>query len=462
MNLPRLIIADEIKAGIVSPGLMLVYAMANFGIKMKVFLCSRPESDARLLKVVANIESVSIDSYLCGSVKNLKTLFQYFGSEDALNIILTPLGDRRSDDLVQVRPEAVDLAKSLDCGIVTVFSASASAIQTANMASSAINELDPDGAMRVLGAIFVSPQNPREYQLLEQEFGRRTPVLSLGYLPKEIERVIPPIDGLYGDGVAMRMLQIKSAVLQLVSNPYQVEWQVLEAFGHLKEEWIPPIETRLMARFLKVALVGQETLSLESSNAAEMFKFMKCSVVSYDPLNDPFPKDADVIYFPNIIAGRYAADMLSKESFVTGLKQAMISNKLLLATGSSAPIFGKFFVTYGEERGKIEGLGFFDFHGRFTAPNDKTPSRKVEIRAISDSNFTKTDEKLKGVALNYVQISNPGNVVHSEWAYRDILKDVELGVSGWERGYCFVTDLQLELWSNFDIVNRWLALRTKR
>ncbi|GHV46620.1 hypothetical protein FACS1894204_08600 [Synergistales bacterium] len=460
MNLPRLIIADEVKAGIVSPGLMLICAMANLGIKIKVFFCARDDVDVRLLKVVSNIDSVSVDSYLCGSVKNLKTLFQHVASEYALNIVLTPLGDRKSDDFIQIRPDAVELAKSLDCGIAAVFSAGASAIQTANIAATAINDLDTEGTMRVLGAIFVSPQNPREYQLLEQEFGRRTPVLSLGYLPKEIERNVPPLSSLYGDGVAMRTLQIKSAVLQLVSNPYQIEWQILEAFGHLKKDWIPPQETRFTARFLKVALVGAETLSLECSNAAELFRFIKCSVLNYDPLNDPFPKDADVIYFPNIIADSYAADILSKEPFVTGMKQSLVSNKLILATGSSAPLFGKFFVTSGGK--KLSGLGFFDFHGRFSAPKDKAFSRKVEIRAIADSNLTKIDEKFRGVALNYVQISNPGNLVPSEWAYRDILKDAELGVSGWEKGYCFVTDLQMELWSNIDVISRWLSLRAKK
>ncbi|GHS88219.1 hypothetical protein AGMMS49957_09320 [Synergistales bacterium] len=460
MNLPRLIIADEVKAGMVSPGLMLVYAMASLGIKIKVFFCARDDADVRLLKIISNMDSVLIDSYLCGSVKNLKVLFQHVASEDALNLILTPLGERRSDDSIQVWPNAVDLARSLDCGIVAAFLAGASAIQTANITLAAIKDLETEETMRVLGAIFVSPQNPREYQLLEQEFGRRTPILSLGYLPKEIERTVPPLTGLYGDGVAMRTLQIKSAVLQLISNPYQIEWQIMEAFGHLKEEWIPPQASRYVARFLKVALVGAETLSIECSNATEMFGFMKCNVISYNPLNDPFPKDADVIYFPNIMADGYARDILSKEQFVTGMKQSLVSNKLILATGSSAPMFGKFFVTSGGE--KINGLGFFDFHGRFSAPKDKTLSRKVEIRAIIDSNLTKTDEKFRGVALNYVQINNPGNVVPAEWAYRDILKDAELGVSGWEKGYCFVTDLQVELWSNLDVISRWLSLRAKK
>ena len=34
-------------------------------------------------------------------------------------------------------------------------------------------------------------------------------------------------------------------------------------------------------------------------------------------------------------------------------------------------------------------------------------------------------------------------------------------VSGWINGYCFVTDLHVELWSCIEMVNRWLVLRKR-
>jgi hypothetical protein len=86
---------------------------------------------------------------------------------------------------------------------------------------------------------------------------------------------------------------------------------------------------------------------------------------------------------------------------------------------------------------------------------------KVEIRSICDSIIGVCEEKMRGYSLDYVHISNPGNVVPPMWAYRDSLKDVELGNSGWQKSYCFVTDLYLEFWSCVDIINRWLALRKK-
>ena len=85
----------------------------------------------------------------------------------------------------------------------------------------------------------------------------------------------------------------------------------------------------------------------------------------------------------------------------------------------------------------------------------------MEIRGICDSIIGNRDEKMRGCSLDYVRISNPGNVVPPMWAYRDSLKDAELGSSGWQKSYCFVTDLYLEFWSCIDIINRWLALRKK-
>ncbi|MDR1621008.1 MAG: hypothetical protein LBS00_01395, partial [Synergistaceae bacterium] len=76
MNLPRLIIADEIKSDTVSPGLTLVYALKRVGVKVKVFTCARSESDVRLLKLLLEEPTVSLDLYTCGSIRNLKTLFQ--------------------------------------------------------------------------------------------------------------------------------------------------------------------------------------------------------------------------------------------------------------------------------------------------------------------------------------------------------------------------------------------------
>ncbi|MDR1978144.1 MAG: hypothetical protein LBQ42_05370 [Synergistaceae bacterium] len=459
MNLPRLIIADEINSETVSPGLTLLYALKRSGVKVKVFTCARSESDMRLLKLLLEESTVSLDLYTCGSIKNLKTLFQKTADPEALNVILVPLGTRPEENFVQVRPEALELAKALACGVVVVISASASAILTTNATSSVLAAFESGGESAVLGVVFASVKNPREYQLLEQDYGRRTAILSLGYIPKEIERFMPRLVELYGAAASTRVMQIKSAALQLASISHQIEWRILDAFGHLKKGWVPPQDNEYPPKNFKIAVVGGRNLSLEGSNSAALFQFLGCDVIDYDPWQDPFPLDVEAIYFPHSIAGFYADKLLSHESFNRGIKQSFAANKIIFSNGASTLLFGQYLVTPDGQR--YEGLKIFPFHGSYAPIKESGDIHRIEIRGTSDSIFSKYDEKMRGYSLDYVHISNPGNPIPPVWGYRDIRKDSELGTSGWVKSYCFVTDLHVELWSNIDVVNRWLSLRKR-
>jgi cobyrinic acid a,c-diamide synthase len=458
LNLPRLIIADEIGSETVSPGLILVYALKRIGIKVKVFTCVRSESDVRLLKILLEESTVSLDLYTCGSIKNLKTLFERAADPKALNVILVPLGTRLEENFIQVRPEALELAKVLACGVIAMISASAFTVLTTNTASSVLTAFENGGENYVLGVIFVGVKSPREYQLLEQDYGRKTPVLSLGYIPKEIERSMPTPAELY-DVAGARMLQIKSAVLQLISITHQIEWEIIDALGRSKQAWTPPQKSEYIPKNFKVVVVGERYLSLEGSNSVELFRLLGCDIVDYDPWKDSFPLDTEVVYFPHSMASLHADKLLAHEPFNYGIRQSFAANKLIFVNGASATLFGQYFVTPDGRR--HEGLRFFPFHGSYVSVEKNDNVDRIEIRGTIDSVFSKFDEKMRGFSLNYFRVSNPGNPIPPVWAYRDIRKNSELGTSGWVKGYCFVTDLYLELWSNIDIVNRWLSLRKR-
>jgi len=457
VNLPRLIIADEMKPEIVPPSLILIYALRRSGVKVNVFTCARSETDIRLLKLLLGESVISLDTFSCGNIKNLKTLFQKAAKPDALNIILACIGTRKEDGFIQVNQEVSDLAKALSCGIVPVISAAASTILTAQCTMTALQALENAYEGSVLGVIFSSVKNAREFQLLEQDYGNRTHILDLGYIPKEMDRPMPSMQDLYSS--AAGVMQIKSAALQLVSASYHIEWQILEAFGHLKKEWIPPEAFSVSPKNFKAAIVGGQELSLEGDNCRELFKFLGCEVVEYDPWHEPFPMEAEVIYFPHSAANLYGDRLIAHAPFFQGIKHSYAANKLIFVNGAAAPLFGQSFTTADDV--KHDALGFFKFRGGYASKKSNSGARKIEIRAINDSIFSKRDEKIRGYALDYLSISNPGNLVPPVWAYREVKKNTELGTSGWVTGYCFVTDICVELWSNIEMVNRWLSLRKK-
>ena len=459
MNLPRLIVADEIRSGTVAAGITLIYALKRAGVKVKVFASARDEADMRLLRLLLDEPVVSLDVYTSGSVRNLKTLFQLAADPGALNIVLAPLGTRVAEDFIQIRPEAMELAKALNCGVLPVISAAASAIITSNIAIAVLDAFDAEARNCVPGVVFSSVKNPREYQLLEQDYGRRSSVIPLGYIPKESERPMPSLQDLYATSAATQLMQIKSAAIQLAGSLHQIEWHIIEAFGILDQEWTPPQESAFAPKNFKVAVVGEKLLSLEGNNSALLFRHLGCSIQDYNPWEHPFPMDAEAIYFPHSLGNLYADRLLSNEAFCRGIKQSVAANKLIFANGASAPLFAQFYVS--AEGRKQDALGIFPFHGRYSSLQLQREVRRVEIRGLSDTIFSKTEEKMRGYALDYVHISNPGNLVPPVWAYRDVRKGEELGNSGWLKGYCFITDLYLDLWSCPDLVNRWLMLRKR-
>jgi cobyrinic acid a,c-diamide synthase len=436
---------------------MLVYAMKRAGIKLRAFVCARDESDVRLLKLLMEEPVISLDGYLCGNENNLKTLFQETSAPGALNVILVPLGTRVEDDFIQVNREVAELVRLLACRLVVMIYANTSTILTTNAVLSALTAFEGETADCVQGIVFLSPRNLREFRLLQQDFGRRSHIMNLGYIPKELERPRPALPDLFSASLAMSTMHIKSSVFQMLSTPNQIEWQVIEAFGYFKESWTPPEKIAFLPKNLNAVIVGDSAFSLENNNAKALFDFLGCSTADYNPWKDPFPADAALYYFPNCIAEICADRLLSHEPFVQGLLRAFDSNKLILASGASALLFGRYFTSPDDE--KHEALNIFPFHGKYSFAGAQRENSKVEIRGTGNAILCGNEEKMRGCSLNYVQISNPGNLVPPVWAYRDSRKGTELGNSGWQKGRCLVTELNLELWSGIDIVDRWLMTR---
>jgi cobyrinic acid a,c-diamide synthase len=330
---------------------------------------------------------------------------------------------------------------------------------TSNIVMSALSTLETANGNCTKGVIFTSVRNPREYQLLEQEYGRRSPVLSLGYIPRELERPRFTLQDLYNPSTATRVLQLKSTGMQLASAVNQIEWQILDALGRLNQDWSSPQIIKTPSKQLRVAVVGNKTLSLEGRNGTELFRALGCEPLDYDPWRDPFPMDAEAIYFPHSMGCWYGDRLMKHEPFCRGIMQSIAANRIVFVNGGSAPLFGRYFVSPDGE--KHEALGIFPFHGVYSSPKNEEDLHRVEIRCTADTFITRNEEKLRGHALDYVHISNPGNLVPPVMAYRDVRKNTELGNSGWVKGYCFITDLAIDLWSNVDFVNRWLALRKR-
>ena len=460
MKLPRLIIADELgDPKSVPASLLLLQAMRNCGLKLKVFMSARREEDLRLMELLSGEPVCCIDAYTIGNARNLKTLFQRWSGPGTISVISVPLGKGVGDKEFQVYPEAMELAKILNCGILTLLQASSSAVATTNRALSVYSSLTEEGRNMVQGLLLYSVKNPREFQLLEQEYNRRSPILSLGYIPKTVERDMPAMIDLKPRSASMKLLQLKSASLQLGSVLRQVEWQILEALAQLNEAWASLEPLKYPGVPLNVAVVGRD-IALEGEGNAEAFRALGCNVQACNPERDPFPMAADVLYFPHALDDTAVERILTNPDFRQGLQKGIQNNKMVLATGASAALFGQQYRTAA--RSELEGLGLFPFHAYHVPREAQHGIRRVEIRGTRDTYFIRTDEKLRGREIDGVAFANPGNLGQPCLAYRNINGEIETGISGWTHGYCFVTGLRLDLWSALDILNRWVSLRKRK
>ena len=459
MNLPRLILADDIEdQRAVPPSVLLVQAMKSRGMCLNIFMSSRKEEDLRLMELLSGDAVTCIDAYTAGNAKNLKALLQRRSTPDAIGLICVPLGKRIGDKLFQVYPEPLELAKVLNCGILPVLHASASAAVTTGRALSMLSSVSEMRKDVVQGLLFASIRNPREFQLLEQEYNRRSPILSLGYIPKSAERDMPTMPEMSPRSASMKLLQLKSAALQLGNAARQVEWQIIEAMARLNEAWTPVEGPEYSACRLDVAVINRD-VALEGEESLEAFRALGCTVRPCNPEQDPFPESADVLYFPHAMTDVAAGRILSSPGFRQGLLESVRDNKPILAVGSSAVLFGQHYRT--AVHSTLEGLGLFPFQAHHVPAETERGVRRIEIRGTKDTPFIRENEKLRGYEVGGFALANPGNPDQYCFAYRNMNSEAETGVSGWSQGCCFVTGLRPDLWSNLGVLYRWLSQRRR-
>ena len=140
----------------------------------------------------------------------------------------------------------------------------------------------------------------REFQFwrLKQE---GNPLLSLGYIPKLLERNRSSLLELCLDSMAERaVFPVKAAASQLASIPGQIDWNALWGFARLNQEWTEvPEPFRGKAAGLTVGVVTHSGLELEGDNARRLFSYLGCSVrkIFLDEVNPAL--DVNAVYVPH-------------------------------------------------------------------------------------------------------------------------------------------------------------------
>ncbi len=455
MNIPRLVLAHEKREGKVPQSILAAAALKNLGHPLKIFCAGPDEYLSRLAGLVLGEEVTILDPLCCGSARIFKTLFQRASRPDSLNIILAPLGERNGGDSPAFFPEGAEICRLLQCPMIPVIYSDTSAGVAARVIQDLKDRFSAQGDISLPAILFSSVLNPREYQLLEIETGRQSPLIALGYIPGTLEKNAPELlEMCLPDSSAKISLQMKTAAAQLGTSAGQVDWNVLWGFARFYEDWTPNPEP-LKGKFagLSVGIVDHEALRLEGDNARQLFSMLGCSVKILDLQSRSGP-DISALYIPHGPGFLLAEHLLGNPAIKEWFRSFFRSRRGIFVNGGVTPLLGKSFSLPNERQ--YEGMGIFPFRGKFGMP--ASGIRRVEISSREGDLLLNMGEKMRGYIPSCCAVINPGDEAPPLWTVREANKTKDWGMSGWSRGNGIATEICIEPWSNIDAVGRWLAL----
>jgi cobyrinic acid a,c-diamide synthase len=465
LDIPRLILADERRKGEVPPVALVMSAMKQLRYPLRLFCAGVDEKLVLLLQRICGQSVTVLDPFLCGSQKNLKSLFQQSADSSALNIIIAPLGERSKEDMITVSPLTIEVGRALGCGIVPIVYGDTAATLTARTVENLVSQCDgvAGGPASVLAMLYMSVFNPREYQLLEIEQGRRTPLISLGYIPAYLQRQWASLFELSLPERGSRfILALRAAAAQLVGLVDQVDWASIAALATLDLRWSCPqdLNVRQLSHFT-VAVYDHPAFSLAGDNAEQLFSYLGCDVVRTSSFVSLSTHEIDAMYIPHGI-GFLAADVLIGDHKTQGqVKNLFLSRKPIMVNGGSALLLGQAFSLPGGR--SYEGLGLFNYDGIFTLPDilEEGGPESLQIQSFTKGLFLDRGEKARGYRVPYARLLFKSSTERGLWGcvHPDSLQEIDQ--AGWELGYGVASHVVLELWSCAESVSNWLTLRKR-
>jgi cobyrinic acid a,c-diamide synthase len=311
----------------------------------------------------------------------------------------------------------------------------------------------PEG-ISLPAVLFSSVLNPREYQLLEIETGRQSPLMTLGYIPGTLERNAPELlEMCLPDSSAKISLQVKTAAAQLGASAGQVDWNILWGVARFHDEWTEnPEPLKGKCADISVGIIDHEALRLEGDNARQLFSMLGCSVKMLELQSRGGP-ELNALYVPHGPGFLLAEHLLGNADIKEWFRSFFRSRRGIFVNGGVTPLLGKSFSLPNDRQ--YEGMGIFPFRGKFEMPSPGI--RRVEISSREGDAVLNMGEKMRGHMPSCCSVFNLEDEAPSLWTLQEPNKTKNFGLSGWNRGKGIATEVCIQPWSNIEGMGRWLA-----
>lgn len=458
MILPRLIIADEYRLGKVPSGVLIAHALKERGYKLRIFVGGVDETSLRSLQLLCGTPVTMLDPTLCGGRENLRWLFQQAASPECLNLILTNLGGRLSDDSpFRISEECMLLAEWLDCELIPVIYGDSSSKVTVRSILEILSQFERAENARIHSALFRAVLNNREYELLDREIGNQISLSSLGCVPGELERDAPKIAELCSENYGRALLPLRSAGVQLKSNNGQIEWGLFSALAHAAPKW--PQQSALARPILEtmnIAMIRHPALSLGGNGTELLLQTLGCGIVDVTPdggIDNAAPVHG--VYIPHGLAcvdlPRFFTNLFVREAAA----RAGNGQFFFFAEGGGSPLLGET-ITLPEGDGEdVRGFGLLPFSSRYESETPWPPIKVVGFGKRENPLITGSQECVWGYMPPNLVIT-ADDPESADWEVREGMDAKPTRRDGWSKGRALVTAMRPELWSCPELLRRWL------
>ena len=462
MILPRLIIADEHRPGKVISGVLIANALKSMGYKLRLFMGNVDELSLRLLQLTCAQPVTLLDPALCDSRANLRWLFQQAASPDCLNLIITNLGGKLFEDSpFKVPTECALLADWLECDIIPVIFGDKSSTLTGRTLMEVLSALKKDENPALRSVIFRSVINDREYELVDREAGRLSTIMSIGSMPKTMERNAPLISDLFSEETSQKIFPIKSVSMQLMQMEHKINWQMFNAIANLNSKWMP--QARLCEPIsdsgkVNIAVIRHDTLTLGGDGTEHLFRALGCNVVEV-PLTGNILHNVPIhgVYIPHGPAYMSIPEFFSNIYVKTMLQRASGGSSFMFSEGGSAPLLGhkiSFPPKYSNAR-EERGFGILPYNSLYKYITVDVPQKTVAFRKKLNPMLSGSQEWIWGYSSPRLSLESMSPDDEC-WETKEDVEGKRIGADGWCKGRILASSMRLEPWSAPASFRRWL------
>lgn len=468
MDLPRLIIADESRAGGLPSGVITAAVLKALGHKIKVFIGGVDEISLATVERITGDRATLLDPILCGGEENLRCLFEASADPSALNIVIAPLGYLDNKDVFHLSEETKRLRSWLNCQIVPAIYEDASSTISVKVLRSTFEQLGSSASDAIHAHIFRAVASDREYQLADKEAGRASTALSIGMLPKAYDRSAPPIhktcDRTAGAG---EYADILSSVEKIAANKDLVCWPFFAALAKAAPDWphaAPTFVPLSRSSCPTIGIVRDPALTLGGDGTERLMRALGAQLVDIpiDGATIDHLKTIHGLYIPHGLGYLSLKRFLSNKLASALAKKCSEGSAFLFAEGGASPMLGASVALppgIPREPGEspTAGLGAFPLMSIYGSTDFSHPKLRAfeGARRINPLLFTEMD-MMWGYISDSVSILPMNNVKYS-WVVCKEPGTQPIGEEGVVRGRAILTTARLEPWSAPNLFKKWLG-----